>query len=215
MAGIWAHEPGANSVDFPAPWEEGGLTKFNGQPALILGGSSSIGQYGETDPSCRTDRLLKSIYFQTAIQLAKLQGFSPIITTSSLKHAEYIKSIGATHVLDRSLSPEAISTEIPKLTGGKPITYAYDAIADETTQHIAYDALAADGSLVVSHPRSQAILETKVKRDGGAKKVAYPVGALQVPGNEKLGVELYAMLEEWLRSGVLVVSSGKTRCPGT
>ena len=191
------------------------MTKFNGQPALILGGSSSIGQYGETDPSCRTDRLLKSIYFQTAIQLAKLQGFSPIITTSSLKHAEYLQFIGATDVLDRSLSPEAIAAEVLKITEGKPITYAYDAIADETTQHIAYDALAADGSLVVSHPRSQPILEEKVKRDDGAKKVAYPVGALQVPGNEKLGVELYERLEEWLRSGVLVVSSGKTRCPGT
>ena len=44
--GIWAHHPEANSVDFPAPWEEGGKTKFVGQPVLILGGSSCVGQYG-------------------------------------------------------------------------------------------------------------------------------------------------------------------------
>ena len=53
--GIWPHEPESHSVSFPAPWEEGGLTKFKGQPALILGGSSSVGQYGEMTSSdgCR------------------------------------------------------------------------------------------------------------------------------------------------------------------
>ena len=45
--GLWSHHPDASSVNFPAPWEEGGTTKYAGQPALILGGSSSIGQYGQ------------------------------------------------------------------------------------------------------------------------------------------------------------------------
>ena len=44
--GIWAHGPGASSIDLPAPWEEGGLTQFKGKAALIIGGSSSLGQYG-------------------------------------------------------------------------------------------------------------------------------------------------------------------------
>ncbi|RPD59722.1 GroES-like protein [Lentinus tigrinus ALCF2SS1-6] len=182
--GSWPHEPGAQSLNFPAPWEEQGLTKFKGKPALIMGGSSSVGQY--------------------AIQLAKLQGFSPIIATSSLKHADYLKSLGATHVLDRSLFPEAIAAELQKITGGKPIAYAYDAIAEAATQHLAYDALAADGALVVVDPFSQAILAEKVKRDAGARKVVYPRAALQWPDNKKLGVELYARLEEWLRTGVVV-----------
>ena len=43
---MWAKEEGASSVGFPAPWEEGGLTKYKGQAALVLGGSSSVGQYG-------------------------------------------------------------------------------------------------------------------------------------------------------------------------
>ncbi|RPD72426.1 GroES-like protein [Lentinus tigrinus ALCF2SS1-7] len=180
--GIWAHEPGASSVDFPAPWEEGGLTKFKDQAALIIGGSSSVGQY--------------------AIQLAKLQGFSPIVTTSSLKHANYLKSLGATHVIDRSLSPEAIAAEIQKL--GRPIVYAYDAIADKTTQNLAYDVVAHGGSLVVADFRSQSILAQKLERDGGSKKVAYPFSGLSWPGNKKLGVELFARLEEWLRTGIIV-----------
>ena len=46
FTGIWNHDPKAKSVGFPAPWEEGGLTKFAGKPAFIIGGSSSVGQYG-------------------------------------------------------------------------------------------------------------------------------------------------------------------------
>ncbi len=149
--------------------------------------------------------------FRTAIQLAKLQGFSPIITMSSLKHADYLKSLGATHVLDRSLSPKAIATELQKLTGGQPITYAYDAIADETTQHIAYDVVALGGALVLSNYPGQWILAEKVKRDGGAKKLAYPFADLQIPENKQLGVELYERLEEWLRSGIVVVSEVLSR----
>ncbi|KAI0715785.1 GroES-like protein [Cerioporus squamosus] len=183
-AGIWAHEPGASSLGFPAPWEEGGLTKFKGKAAFISGGSSSVGQY--------------------AIQLARIQGFSPIIATSSLKHADYLKSLGATHVLDRSSPPADILAELPKLTGGQPIVYAYDAISVAETQHLAYDALAPEGSLVLVHPFSTEILAEKVQRDGGSKKIARPYASLQWPGNVKLGEELYARLTEWLEKGILV-----------
>ncbi|RPD59725.1 GroES-like protein [Lentinus tigrinus ALCF2SS1-6] len=135
--GMWSKAPGADSVGFPAPWEEGGLSKFKGQAALVVGGSSSVGQY---EPA--------------AIQMAKLQGFSPIIATSSLKHADWLKSLGATHVLDRSMTSTAILAELPKLTGGKPIVFAYDAISEADTQNLAYDALAAGGSMVVTLPMS-------------------------------------------------------------
>ncbi|KAI0746961.1 GroES-like protein [Daedaleopsis nitida] len=187
--GIWSHHPQAQSVDFPAPWEEGGTTKFAGQPALVVGGSSSVGQY--------------------AIQLAKLQGFSPIIATSSLKHTEYLKSLGATHVLDRSLPAEAIHAELAQLTAGKPLMYAYAAIANEDTQHLAYDALAPGGSLVLSNPWNVELLQTKVDRDSAAglvppKKVARPFGSLVIPANKAMGEELYKRVTEWLRTGVLV-----------
>ena len=46
FTGIWSHHPKAQSVGFPAPWEEAGLTKFAGKPAFIIGGASSVGQYG-------------------------------------------------------------------------------------------------------------------------------------------------------------------------
>ncbi|RPD72425.1 GroES-like protein [Lentinus tigrinus ALCF2SS1-7] len=169
--GMWSKAPGADSVGFPAPWEEGGLSKFKGQAALVVGGSSTI-------------------------QMAKLQGFSPIIATSSLKHADWLKSLGAQHVLDRSMTSTAILAELPKLTGGKPIVFAYDAISEADTQNLAYDALAAGGSMVVTLPMSGPILAGKEQRDGGSKKVARPYGSA-IPG-------LFPRLTEWLEKGLLV-----------
>ena len=45
--GIWSHHPEAKSIDLTAPWEEGGLNKYVNQPALVVGGSSSVGQFGK------------------------------------------------------------------------------------------------------------------------------------------------------------------------
>ena len=135
-----------------------------------------------------------------AIQMAKLQGFSPIIATSSLQHADYLKSIGATHVLDRSLPPADVLVELPELSGGQPIEYAFDAISAPETQHLAYDALAPGGAMITTQPFSEAILADKEKRDGGSKKVARPYATANL--------ELIARLTEWLEKGYLVVCSG-------
>ncbi|KAI0694764.1 GroES-like protein [Earliella scabrosa] len=182
--GIWAHHPEASSIDLPAPWEEGGTTKLAGQAALIIGGSSSVGQY--------------------AIQLAKLQGFSPIITTSSLKHEAWLKSLGATHIIDRSRPITDILAELPKITGGKPIVYAYDSIGDPETQNMGFDALAPGGGLVSTLMFTDPVLKEKIARDNGSKKLARPFASYQLPGNKVLGVEIYMRLTEWLETGVIV-----------
>ena len=173
---------------------------------MIVGGSSSVGQYGtQCQRSNGSQTSLTPSLNHPAIQLARLQGFSPIIATSSLKHTDWLKSLGATHVIDRSLSPTDILAELPKLTGGKPIVYAFDTVAGPETQHMTYDALAPGGSMVLTLPATGHILAEKEKRDAGSKKVARPYASLQMPGNVKLGVELYARLTEWLEKGLLVV----------
>ena len=44
---LWDHNPRTEkSVRFTPPWEENGLTQYAGKPALIIGGASSVGQYG-------------------------------------------------------------------------------------------------------------------------------------------------------------------------
>ncbi|KAI0737460.1 GroES-like protein [Daedaleopsis nitida] len=178
--GLWSHHPDAESVGFPAPWEAEGTTKLAGQSALVIGGSSSIGQY--------------------AIQMAKLQGFSPIITTS-LKHAPFLKSLGATHVLDRFLGTSALSAALTALLARQPLAYAFDAISEEDTQHLAYDALAPGGALV---PRSAPLLQPKLARDAAPKKIAHPLASFALPANKAVGEELYKRITEWLRTEISV-----------
>ncbi|KAG8213339.1 chaperonin 10-like protein [Butyriboletus roseoflavus] len=67
----------SNGIGLMPPWKHGGAGKYRNMPIIIFGGSGSVGNY--------------------VIQLAKMSGFSPIITTAALKHTEYLKGLGATH----------------------------------------------------------------------------------------------------------------------
>ncbi|KAJ7810242.1 chaperonin 10-like protein [Mycena olivaceomarginata] len=98
------------------------------QPLIVLGGASSVGQYG-------------GAFF---LQLARLARFSPIITTASAHHDQYLKSLGATHVLDRNLSLPELSKKIHEITK-EPIKIVYDAISTDETQQAGYALLAEDG----------------------------------------------------------------------
>lgn len=138
----------------------------------------------------------------TAIQLAKLNKFSPIIATASLHNEALLKSLGATHVLDRSLAPDAILSEIQKITGGTPIEYVYDAISLADTQSVAYQALAPGGVLLLVLP---AAIPEDLKAAADGKKIVNVFGNVHPPQNRKIGVEVYSRLTEWLKNGVLVV----------
>ncbi|KAI0749263.1 GroES-like protein [Daedaleopsis nitida] len=181
FTGTWNKDPEAKSTDIPAPWEAGGETKFAGKPAFILGGSSSVGQY--------------------AIQLARLNKFSPIIATASLHNEALLKSLGATHVINRSLAPEAILSEVQKITGGTPIQYVYDAVSLADTQSIAYQALAPGGVLLLVLPDA---IPEDLKADADGKKIVNVFGNIHTPSNRKIGVEVYKRLTQWLKDGLLV-----------
>ncbi|KAJ8072143.1 hypothetical protein PM082_015701 [Marasmius tenuissimus] len=111
-------------------WEDGAEGVKAGEPILILGGSSSVGQL--------------------VIQIAKHLGYSPIITTSSLKHTDHLKSLGATHVLDRSTPDVSLVSDIQAITQNKPIELVYDAVGAITQAQI--DLLAPGGAFVLADP---------------------------------------------------------------
>lgn len=97
----------------PAPWEEGGDQAGKGKSIVILGGSSSVGQY--------------------AIQLARLSGFQTIVTGSSSVHHDYLKKLGATITLDRKdAKPEDYAKAA--LSGGHPFAIVFDSIANQDSQ---------------------------------------------------------------------------------
>ncbi|PIL26580.1 hypothetical protein GSI_12338 [Ganoderma sinense ZZ0214-1] len=189
--GIWGHEENSNSARFTPPWEEGGTTKYAGQAALILGGGTNVGQY--------------------AIQCARMQGFSPIITTASPKNTSLLKSLGATHVLDRALSPDAlhaaVSSTVPVAT---PITYVYDAFGRaRDAQRLGYSVLAPGGAFVSVIPFDDGALTDLVEesaRRGEGKRIARARASYTFPGNGALGVQIFRRLTGWLESGAIVPS---------
>lgn len=149
--------------------------------------------------------------------MAKLSRFSPIITTASLHNEALLKSLGATHVLDRSLPRAELAAEVRKITGDAPVEYAYDAISHPDTQALAYEVLAPGGALVIVLEDSIPEEEKKKKNmtGGGAPtKIVRAFGSVQVPENRRFGVELYSRLTEWLEKGVIVVSPFRTRTCG-
>lgn len=144
--------------------------------------------------------------------MAKLSGFSPIITTASLHNEPLLRSLGASHVLDRSLAPDEIKRELAKLTQGKPIEFVYDAISLADTEAIAYDVLAPGGVLVLVLPD---VIPAELKKEGDNKTVIQALGNVHLPQNRQVGVDLYAHLTEWLQTGKLVVCFyAAWRCSG-
>ncbi|KAI3391647.1 hypothetical protein diail_6985, partial [Diaporthe ilicicola] len=95
----------------PAPWDVGGDTAGKGKAIVIIGGSSSVGQY--------------------AIQLARLSGFSRIVTNSSITHTEHLKKPGAHVVLDRAT--QSTPEHFHQATDGLPLPLAFDTIVNNST----------------------------------------------------------------------------------
>jgi len=157
------------------PFETGGFGKYTDQPIVIFGGASSLGQQ--------------------AIQLAKLSGFSPIITTASLRNQHLLHSLGATHVLDRRLSDAALIKRVRALVT-VPLTYIFDAVSVKATQQAAYALLAPRGTLVV-------VEEPQVggDDDGSEKEVFMVIGSFHPLPNRALGAKFAIAMTRWLEEG--------------
>ncbi|KAG6901423.1 hypothetical protein C0995_012134 [Termitomyces sp. Mi166 len=157
------------------PTESVNQGKYAGKPMVVLGGASSVGQF--------------------ALQLAKLSGFSPIITTASLKHTEFLKSIGATHVLDRTLTTDVLMAEIKKLTN-KPVDVVYDAISLPATQQIGHDLLVPGGNLIT-------VLNLAITKSDNINHIQV-FGILRLPQNKKLLEGMYPKLSQFLEQGMII-----------
>ncbi|KAJ7592232.1 GroES-like protein [Mycena floridula] len=131
LGGLWApkHQHGLN---LEPSWDL--KPRYSG-PAVVIGGSSSVGQY--------------------AIQVLRISGFSPIITYASARHGEHLKSLGATHIIDRNAIPIGGFADTVKKITDTPIKVAYDAISEPETLLAAYDTLTDGGQLAIVHPTDQ------------------------------------------------------------
>ncbi|KAG6827872.1 hypothetical protein H0H92_010141 [Tricholoma furcatifolium] len=184
VAGLYLPQP--HGAGLTHPFDASTRGKYAGKPLVVLGGATSVGQF--------------------AIQVGKLSGFSPIITTASAsKHDTYLKSLGATHILDRHLSSTALAAEIQKITTA-PLEIVFDAVSLADTQATGYSLLANDGSLVT-------VLPPTVKVEEG-KHVFGVLGIWTFEYSKDLGAKFYGSLGKLLETGeikpnrVEVVSGG-------
>ncbi|KAG6843768.1 hypothetical protein H0H93_000222 [Arthromyces matolae] len=127
------------------------------------------------------------------IQLAKLSGFSNIVATASPRNEAFLKSLGATHVLDRNASPSALTASISQIISGG-VDVVYDAVSTPDTQQLGYDILSNGGSLVLVSPPIETVVETK-------DKTVISVRGLWGDSNRSLAVEFYRKLTELLGDG--------------
>ncbi|THH28971.1 hypothetical protein EUX98_g5214 [Antrodiella citrinella] len=170
--GLYAPKIPMGGAGLTPPWAQGGRNKYTGVPILVIGGASSIGQ--------------------AVIQFAKLSGFSPIIATASPANNDLLKSLGATHVIDRSADlPSALSTLTSLPTA---LRYIFDAVGQPDTQSVAYGVLASGGTLItVGH--------VPIKNIMVEKEVVVLWGVFYIPTNRRFGVEVMSHLTELLENG--------------
>ena len=94
---------------------------YAGQAALILrvGGGTNVGRYG-TFPHLLTVYAAPSPIASCMRSSDPVRSFSesPIIATTSLKNAAFLKPLGATNVVDRTLPYDATHAALPALTAG-------------------------------------------------------------------------------------------------
>src|ERR1700730_8487164 len=138
-----------------------------------------------------------------ALQLARLSGFNPIITTASAHNEAYCRAAGATHVIDYRTTPYPAVPAVVKDIANGPIEIIYDAISTPESQIADWEILGPNGSLVLTLPPAADIpIERK---DGQWVVVVY--GAVRGYGNEEFGRKMYAALP-----GLLADGSIKVRC---
>ncbi|KAF9002308.1 chaperonin 10-like protein [Cyathus striatus] len=173
--GLYNNE--AHGFNLVAPHDSSSSGKYDNTPIVILGGASSVGQF--------------------AIQLAKLSGFSPIITTASLKHESFLKSLGATHLIDRFIPLSSLPGEVFRITS-IPIKFVYDAISLKDTQQAGYDILAEGGKIDV-------VTASQITEKDGSGKIVYVIRSfVSAPQNVTLIKEMYKVVTSLSESGAIV-----------
>ncbi|KAE9384262.1 GroES-like protein [Gymnopus androsaceus JB14] len=153
---------------------------FNGESALVIGGSTSVGQY--------------------AIQLLKYVGYSEIITYASAKHSEYLKSLGATHIIDRTDVPLSALPDAVKKVTSSPIKLVHVAFVQAPdVMEIGYACLAHGGQMPTAHP-----LPTKPKdADATGRKIYGVYASTKIDPNIEFGKVMWKNLYKLLEEGVI------------
>jgi NADPH:quinone reductase-like Zn-dependent oxidoreductase len=119
--------------------------------------------------------------------------------TASPHHTEYLKGLGATHVIDRHLDNSSLLNAIKKELADGCTQFAFDTISTPDTQRLAFELLAVGGRMLYTIPGSN-VVESK---DG--KEVLLVKGTPFLPSNKELATSLYRHVVQFLEDGSIRV----------
>jgi NADPH:quinone reductase-like Zn-dependent oxidoreductase len=113
-----------------------------------------------------------------------------------LKHEGLLKSLGATHVIDRRIPLTSLRSEVERITT-LPLEIVYDAVSIPDTQQAGYNLLAPGGFMVL-------VLPAAIEPTEG--KAFYLIwGVWFLPYTRDLGIKLHENLFGLFEEGVLRV----------
>ncbi|KAJ3720290.1 chaperonin 10-like protein [Lentinula guzmanii] len=153
---------------------------FDGEAALVIGGGTSVGQF--------------------AIQIYKYLGFSTIITYASLKHSDYLKSLGATHVIDRTQVSISTLFDSVKTITSLPIKNVYVAsIMVEGAMEAGYACLAHGGQMATASPAPPKPDDAEAT----GRKIYGVFASVNIEPNKEFGKELWKNLPRLVKEGII------------
>ncbi|CAE6500303.1 unnamed protein product [Rhizoctonia solani] len=148
------------------------------------------------------------------LQLARIAGFSPIVTTASAQHTDFLKSLGATDVFDRDVDAKTIQSAFPT-----PVSLVLDSISVASTQSLALDVLTIPSPVPSAHLAVALPLVDSVKEriTGDKVVVNHFFGSSHM--SRDLSIPFWQNVGRWIKDGrfvpnrVQVVEGGLAAIP--
>ncbi|EUC62411.1 zinc type alcohol dehydrogenase, putative, partial [Rhizoctonia solani AG-3 Rhs1AP] len=136
---------------------------------------------------------------KSGIQLARIAGFSPIVTTASTKHTDLLKSLGATHVFDRDVDTKTIQSVF-----STPVSLVVDSISTASTQSLAFDVLTTPSPIPGAHLAVVLPLVDSIKKKNADNKVTVRLVYGSSHTFRDLSVPFWQNVGKWIKDGRLV-----------
>lgn len=172
-------------LGIPSPLETEKAKSFDyaTQKILIIGGGSACGKF--------------------AVQWCKHVGFGTIVAVASRsRNEEELKSLGATHVIDRHGTIEEINSAVRDIVGDE-LVYALDCVSKAPgEQTVGARALSSTKKgLLAVLVGSSSVDETRI----GEKKAGYELRRVLVnpSGVQEIGVPYWQRVSEWIKDNVI------------
>ncbi|CZR58222.1 related to alcohol dehydrogenase, zinc-containing [Phialocephala subalpina] len=171
-----------NWLGFPAPFSPESKTfDYGKQKLVIIGGNSNCGRF--------------------AIQFAKMVGIGTIIAIASLSGEQELKTMGASHVIDRY--SQTIVKEVQEICGGEEeVTHVVDTVTYDFDLAMEMVATHCPSSIAVLHVADvTAQLEKRGKKWGRGSGVS----GWKNNFDEETGKLYWESLGKWVQEGKILI----------